>query len=76
MDGVDAKNIISEGGITGFPALFVAGERSDYISAGDHQLIRSIFPVAEIVTIPGAGHWIHAEQPSLLVKNIKYFLNV
>ena len=76
MDGLDTEKVISEGGITGFPALFVAGERSDYIRAEDHQLIRSLFPAADIVIIPGAGHWVHAEQPSLLVKNIRYFLDV
>lgn len=71
----DIERVIAEGGITGFPALFISGERSDYIRAEDHQLIRSLFPMADIVTIPGSGHWVHAEQPSLLVKNINYFLD-
>ena len=76
MDGLDTEKVIAEGGVTGFPALFVSGERSDYIRAEDHQLIKSLFPVADIVTIPNAGHWVHAEQPTLLIKNIKYFLSV
>ena len=77
MDGLpEVERVISEGGITGFTALFISGERSDYIRAEDHQLIRSVFPVADIVTIPGAGHWVHSEQPVLLVKNIRYFLDV
>lgn len=76
MDGLDAGQIIAEGGITGFPTLFVSGARSDYITTEDHQMIRSIFPVAEFVTIPESGHWVHAEQPALLVKNIKYFLGI
>ncbi len=76
MDGLDTEKIIAEGGITGFPALFVSGANSDYIRVEDYGLIRSIFPVADIVTIPNAGHWVHAEQPALLVKNIKYFLDI
>jgi esterase len=76
FDGLDTERITREGGITGFPALFVSGANSDYIRAEDHVLIRSVFPAADIVTIPGAGHWVHAEQPGLLVKNIKYFLDV
>lgn len=76
MDGLDTEGIIAEGGITGFPALFVSGANSDYIRVEDYGLIRSIFPVADIVTIPNAGHWVHAEQPALLVKNIKYFLDI
>ncbi|MCP4311374.1 MAG: alpha/beta fold hydrolase [Bacteroidetes bacterium] len=67
---------IPRGGFTGFPALFIAGEKSDYIRAEDHQLIRTLFPGAQIVTIPGAGHWIHSEQPRLLLKNLNYFLEV
>jgi pimeloyl-ACP methyl ester carboxylesterase len=71
--GIDASDI-PIGGITGFPVLFISGAESDYIQTKDQLLIRSIFPVAEVVTIPGAGHWVHAEQPALLVKTIKYFL--
>ncbi len=74
-EGVGGLEAIPPGGITGFPALFVAGEKSDYIRTDDHQLIRSLFPGARIVTIPGAGHWVHAEQPRLLVKALNNFLD-
>ena len=73
--GVGGLEEIPPGGIAAFPALFVAGENSDYIRAEDSQLIRSLFPAAQIVTIPNAGHWVHAEQPRLLLKNLDYFLN-
>ena len=76
LDGLDVEEIAAQGGITGFPALFIAGEKSDYIRAEDYQLIRTLFPGADIVTIPGAGHWLHAEQPALLVKTMKYFLEL
>lgn len=76
MDGIGVESVVNEGGITGFPALFVSGANSVYIAPEDHRLIRSVFPVADFVTIPGTGHWVHAEQPVLLVKNIKYFLDV
>jgi len=74
FEGMDRSTNVAEGGITGFPVLFISGANSDYILPGDHLLIRSIFPVADIVTLPGAGHWAHAEQPALLVKILKYFL--
>jgi len=74
LDGLDEEEIRQQGGIKGFPALFIAGEKSDYIQAEDHGLIQAIFPGARVVTIPGAGHWVHAEQPSLLLKNLEYFL--
>lgn len=74
FEGMDREAIFADGGITGFPSLFISGGNSDYIRPDDHVLIRELFPAAEIVTIAGAGHWVHAEQPALLVKNIRYFL--
>lgn len=56
------------------PVLFVGGEKSDYIREEDHTLIQEIFPQARIVTIPGAGHWVHAEQPKLLLEEVARFL--
>ena len=76
FEGMDRDALVARGGLTGFPALFISGGDSAYIGAGDHQLIRAIFPTAEIVTVQGAGHWVHAEQPALLVKTIRYFLDV
>lgn len=46
------------------PARFLRGADSDYVGPGDETAIRALFPRAEIVTIEGAGHWVHAEQPA------------
>ncbi|MBN2598284.1 MAG: alpha/beta fold hydrolase [Marinifilaceae bacterium] len=73
MDGIDGDRFAEGKGITAFPVLFIRGEKSNYISDNDHNLIRTIFPKAEITTIPNAGHWVHAEQPKLLVKTVEYF---
>ncbi len=43
------------------PTLFVKGNRSDYITEAYIPLIKKYFPGAEIVGIPNAGHWVHAE---------------
>lgn len=56
------------------PVLFVGGEKSDYIREEDHPLIRKIFPKARITMVPGAGHWVHAEQPKLLLEEVTGFL--
>jgi pimeloyl-ACP methyl ester carboxylesterase len=76
FEGMDRESIAAQGGITGFPALFISGGASEYIRAMDLQMIQDIFPTAEVVKIPGAGHWVHAEQPALLVKTIRYFLDI
>lgn len=43
--------------------LFLRGAQSDYVQAKDEAAIRALFAHVEIVTIEGAGHWVHAEQP-------------
>jgi len=45
------------------PSLFVRGGKSGYIQDADMEGIRRHFPQAELATIEGAGHWIHAEKP-------------
>jgi esterase len=46
------------------PVLFVAGERSDYLSPGHEPGVRRLFPQADVTVVAGAGHWVHAEKPS------------
>ena len=53
------------------PATFIAGANSAYIQEADFQDIQKIFPQSELVTIPNAGHWVHAEQPQAFLDAIK-----
>ncbi len=59
--------------ITNYPVLFIRGVKSDYILPEDEKLIHGIYPEAQIVDIPEAGHWLHAEQPELFEKAILQF---
>ena len=54
--------------------LFINGEDSNYITKKDYELIHHHFPKAEIKTIKGAGHWVHAEKPEELFEIILEFL--
>lgn len=74
MDGLNIESFKDGNGITGFPVLFIKGEQSDYIESSDKTDIETIFPFAEIDTIPNAGHWLHAEQPDIFIKTIQNFL--
>lgn len=56
------------------PVLFLRGENSHYIEDSDIILINHIFPNARLETIPGAGHWIHADQPQLIFDAVRDFL--
>ncbi|MGB2869774.1 MAG: alpha/beta fold hydrolase [Bacteroidota bacterium] len=48
------------------PTLFIRGGNSRYILDQDRELIHQIFPRSSIVTIPNAGHWVHADAPEEL----------
>lgn len=53
-------------GIYENPALFIRGGKSDYISDDDMDKISTHFPGAQLETISGASHWVHAEKPDEL----------
>lgn len=54
--------------------LFLRGEQSSYFLDEDLHLARKLFPNSELTTIPNSGHWLHAEQPKLVVNSLLYFL--
>jgi pimeloyl-ACP methyl ester carboxylesterase len=56
------------------PALFIKGDQSDYIKAGDASLIANHFPNAKIETINNSGHWVHAESPDEFYVKIMNFI--
>ena len=56
-------------------SLFLKGENSGYISANEEPIIKAHFPNSKIVTIKNAGHWLHAENPTDFLKELKGFLN-
>jgi esterase len=66
---------LPEGRVCGQPALFLGGAQSDYLRTEDFALARSFFPQAQFRTIPGAGHWVHAEAPEAFVRAAFEFLN-
>lgn len=57
------------------PALFIRGDQSEYVLDEDKEHIRKLFPLAQIITIKDAGHWIHAEQPEALYEAVTRFLD-
>jgi pimeloyl-ACP methyl ester carboxylesterase len=54
--------------------LFLRGENSGYIGARDEIEIRKIFPHAQVDTIKGAGHWVHAEKPKEFFEKTNRFI--
>ncbi len=56
------------------PALFIHGGESPYVRDDVCPVIRKLFPEAEIVAMPGCGHWLHAEDPSGFSRRVADFL--
>ncbi|MGG7036111.1 MAG: alpha/beta fold hydrolase [Flavobacterium sp.] len=56
------------------PALFIRGGNSNYVLDSDLEQIKKHFPKFQLETIPGAGHWLHAENPKLFLEKTLEFL--
>ncbi|MCK5669187.1 MAG: alpha/beta fold hydrolase [Gammaproteobacteria bacterium] len=54
--------------------LFLKGEKSDYIKHLYERQIFSFFPRALFITLEGAGHWLHTENPDFVVNEIGKFI--
>lgn len=58
----------------GTDTLFVRGGESKYVLDEDWAEIASHFTSAELVTVEGAGHWVHAQKPNELFEAILTFI--
>jgi len=56
------------------PVQFIAGRDSDYLEKDDPELIRQLFPRAEIDWIDDADHWVHAARPEAFLTSLRRFL--
>ena len=56
------------------PSLFIRGGRSTYVKDEAIPIISALFPAAHLETIPGAGHWLHADQPDAFGGAVQQFL--
>jgi esterase len=54
--------------------LFIRGELSNYILDEDISDLEDQFPDSSVVTIPNAGHWVHAEAPEAFLNAVLEFL--
>lgn len=56
------------------PTLILSGANSDYVSVDNHDDIKRCFPNASFQVVPGAGHWVHADQPQAVSDALVGFL--
>jgi pimeloyl-ACP methyl ester carboxylesterase len=56
------------------PTLLLRGGNSDYLSRETLDEIAALNPAIDARVIPGAGHYIHDDQPELFIAAVKPFL--
>ncbi|HSH43586.1 MAG TPA: alpha/beta fold hydrolase [Arenicellales bacterium] len=55
------------------PALFLYGAESDYVQPEQRPRIERYFPNAAYVAVDNAGHWLHADRPDALIREVETF---
>lgn len=57
------------------PVLWVAGADSPYVTAEQSPTMRRLFPRTVLLTVKGAGHWVHSQQPETFTAAVRHFLH-
>ena len=55
------------------PTLVVRGETSRDLPRAVYERMLKVLPTARGVEIPGAGHWVHFDQPEAFIRALKEF---
>lgn len=57
------------------PSLFIVGALSDFVQKQDMIATKIMFPNAQFISVPGAGHWVHSEKPNEFLGHVLTFIN-
>ncbi len=72
---IEVGKALPQNAVFNKPTLFIRGGMSNYIIEDDMELIRKHFPTANLVTVKGASHWVHAEKPQEFLDEVNQFLH-
>lgn len=53
------------------PVVWLNGAESEYVQPEHHDHMRKLFPRTRIVTVTGAKHWVHTDNPQLVIDVIR-----
>lgn len=56
------------------PVLWIGGADSDYVSEEHAPEMDRRFPRNRRITIKGAGHWVHSQQPEIFLEVLRRFV--
>ena len=58
------------------PVVWLVGEASGYVRDEDTAAMRALFPRTRLVTVKGAGHWVHTDAPEVVVETLRRVVRV
>lgn len=67
---------VGEEGMLDVPVLAIKGGNSGYVNDDDIANYKEHFPQVKVVTIDGAGHWLHAEAPKKFLEALRSFYQI
>lgn len=62
-------------GVFSRPLLVLRGELSDYVFDDSGDEFSSFFSEVDVVTVRGAGHWLHQEEADVVQKAVRQFFD-
>jgi esterase len=62
-------------GVFARPVLVLRGQLSDYVSDDFGAQFSSLFSQVDVVTVSGAGHWLHQEEAAVVQKAVRQFFD-
>jgi pimeloyl-ACP methyl ester carboxylesterase len=57
------------------PVLWIGGSESRYVQDDYAGAMERYFPRVRRVTVKGAGHWVHSEQPAVFLEVLRRFVD-
>lgn len=57
------------------PVLWIGGSESQYVRNDYSAAMERYFPRVRRVTVKGAGHWVHSEQPAVFLEVLRRFVD-
>lgn len=55
----------------GGPVVWLVGSQSRYVHPKDVATMRGLFPRTRLVTVNGAGHWVHTDAPQVVTETVR-----
>ncbi|WP_392542609.1 alpha/beta fold hydrolase [Oryzobacter telluris] len=53
------------------PVVWLVGSESGYVRDEDVTTMRGLFPRTRLVTVNGAGHWVHTDSPQVVTETVR-----